>query len=59
MMLLFLRHRRRIDEAWYEEAYGHLMSEGRYSPAVVTRFRLHCRELGIPTPPGPRSEPPE
>lgn len=59
MMLLFLRYRRRIDEEWYEEAYGHLTEEGRYSPAIVERFRSFCEELGVPFPGTSRSEPPE
>ena len=58
MMLLFLRYRERIDEEWYEEAYGHLMREGRYSSEVLSRFRSFCEELRVSAPPGARSEPP-
>ncbi len=38
MMLAFLRHRGRIDEAWYDEALGRILTIGRYDDDVLRRF---------------------
>ena len=38
MMLAFVRYRRRIDEAWYDEAFGRLLEIGRYNDEILGRF---------------------
>jgi hypothetical protein len=47
MMLLLLRHRGRIDDAWYVEARDRLLSVGRYSDEIVRRYEGFARELGL------------
>ncbi len=45
MMLLFLKYRGRIDDEWFHESLGHLLSLGRYGDDVLRRFETIMSDL--------------